>query len=84
MIEDPSHVQDTIASCIGCYVALVPSRDEGRSRSVDDKQREAGVWRKARHFNVHVLNWPQVADRDPSASKLFFIDSPLFCLLVVG
>jgi hypothetical protein len=68
IIEDPSHVYDTVAIFIGCQVALVPGRDEGCNRSVDDKQREGGVWRKARHFNVHVLNWSQIAERNPSTS----------------
>src|SRR2546429_135370 len=46
----------------------IPRRDEGGLRGADDKERKVRVGRKFEHLNVHVLNWSQVADRDPSES----------------
>src|SRR5438128_4187177 len=66
--EDPSHIYYSSANCIGLQVALVPRRDEGCVRGVDDKQRELRVCRKIEHLNMHVLNRSQVAYRDPSVS----------------
>src|SRR5437667_1044429 len=48
--------------------ALIPRRDEGCVRGVDDEERKLRVCREVGHLNVHVLNRSQVADRAPSAS----------------
>src|SRR6266581_1639070 len=66
--EDPSHIKYTSANCIGLQVALIPRRDEGCARGVDDEERKLRVCRKVGHLNMHVLNRSQVADRAPSAS----------------
>ena len=52
----------------GCQVALVPRRRKRCIRSIDNKQREVRVCRKVEYFEVHILNWSKVADRDSSNS----------------
>ena len=44
--EDPSHVDDSVATSIGCYVSLIPRRDEGSVWCGNYKQGEVGVCRK--------------------------------------
>lgn len=65
--ENPSYIDDSVAASIGGYVTLVPPRHKGRIRRSDNKEREVRICRETVHFNVHVLDRPEVADRDSSS-----------------